>query len=616
MTQRQLAALGLFFASLAAAAEERFDYQFGFGLGNRTMDWELSGEPSGNLLVGQDNLGVPFLGASDVSFTLDESLPTGLLHGTLIHRNFYLNLGLELPLQNNRADLGVLVEPAGGPGLPLQLDSTETYGLDRIDFAATLGYQPLPGLTLFGGYKYSEFDLTSKSFSPLLGDMDSTFTEDGVFIGASYNFRFNNWGTLGLSLGYASLGAEFSQSNVPGTAPAFAFALQDYSFNGNARGLSYGAQWVGDISDHWTYRLGIKYQDYISDGNATVQNVLVGESFPPGGTAGPYSATGIRHSNVESEHEDILIQAGVDYRLGRPLCKGRCRAERRELNYQFGFSAGARAVSFNLDAKSAATFAELPSGIYVPLSGAGTVHFDFDDYLYTGAFQGTLTYGRTYLTASLELPLTPQDVELNTEILGNENDLLPIEPRESTENELDRIDLGLTLGYRLLNRLNFLAGYKYTEFDLKSKEFNSLLRDTDQNYVEEGLFLGLGYSIPMGDAGNLSFSLGYAYLDNEFSQNNVPVDVPEFGLQFGEFAYQGGSTGLSYGVHWTREINANWSLTANARYQRYESSDGTVFLETFYGEGLGGLKGLPVEVTDVEIEHEDLVFMVGVVYRR
>ena len=230
-----------------AVADSKFDYQFGLSAGERSIDFDLSSDASGNLFVGEDGSLRPGFDGAKARFSFDESMPTALLRGTAIHHNFNLTLSLEVPVSTANTELRVRTEPAGGIGLPIQQDLRSDYELDQIDFAATLGYHVWKGLNLFAGYKYSEFELNSDEFNALLGDLDSDFAEEGLFVGASYGFRMANRGTLSFSLGYASLDAEFSQSNIPTAAPAPGFALQEYNFSGNSTGLSYGVLWVGDI---------------------------------------------------------------------------------------------------------------------------------------------------------------------------------------------------------------------------------------------------------------------------------------------------------------------------------------------------------------------------------
>jgi hypothetical protein len=170
-------------------------------------------------------------------------------------------------------------------------------------------------LSFFGGYRYTEFELNSLGPNLLLEEVDSKYTEEGIFLGGSYGFRIADAGTLSFSVGYAFLDVDFSQSNISKTAPAFLFAFQEYSFSASATGLSYGVLWTGDLSGRWVYTLSLKYQEYSSKDDATSQGMLLGENFPPGDPGAPYKSTNVQHTKITSDHSDTTALVGLIYRF-------------------------------------------------------------------------------------------------------------------------------------------------------------------------------------------------------------------------------------------------------------------------------------------------------------
>jgi hypothetical protein len=291
------------------------DFQLGVAVGQRDIDYDSSSTASATVWSDSDgNLSPGFAGAR-VDFEFDEPLYIAALTGSAVYEDFYISASFETSLAEEDAGLAVNTQPIPGAGIPLALDTETDFELERFDYSITLGHRVWRGLNLFGGFKYTEFELKAKAANVLGEETDSKYTEQGIFLGGSYSFRIADAGSLNFSIGYAYLDVDFSQSNITSAPAPNLFALQEYKFNASATGLSYGVAWTGDINRNWAYTLSLKHQDYSSDDDATSQAWLLGEEFPPGDPNAPYTSTDIQHTEISSDHSDTTALVGVIYKF-------------------------------------------------------------------------------------------------------------------------------------------------------------------------------------------------------------------------------------------------------------------------------------------------------------
>lgn len=295
-----------------------------------------------------------------------------------------------------------------------------------------------------------------------------------------------------------------------------------------------------------------------------------------------------------------------------------------DFRYLLGLSVGIRNIEFDLDSMGSPSFFVLNdgNGPVIPATTGARQSFDFEESLYTAGFSGTLIYDRFSLSALVELPLQAEDTSLHTSIASLPGAGVPINDVSDRDSELDRFDVGLTLGYRVWEGLSVFSGYKHTEFDLESREYNLLLSNKDQNYVEEGFFIGSSYAWQFGNKGSLSLSIAYAYLDTEFSESNVAKEPPPFGFVFDEFAYNGSSNGLSYGAHWSGRLTGQWLYTVGLKYQSYNSNNNATTLQGLFGDNFLSqdpavsipVSATPIAVTGIDTKHTDATFSAGIMY--
>jgi hypothetical protein len=306
--------LAIMLPGFAAAASE-VDFQLGVAVGQRDIDYDSSSIASDTIWSDADGNLIPGFNGARVDFEFEQPLYIAAFTGSAVYEDFYVSVSFETSLSEEDAGLKVKTEPIPGPGISLPLNSETDFELERFDYSITLGHRVWRGLNLFGGFRYTEFELKAKGPNLLGEETDSKYTEEGIFLGGSYSFRIGDAGSLNFSIGYAFLDVDFSQSNIMTTPPPNAFALQEYQFDASATGLSYGVAWTGDINRSWAYTLSLKHQDYSSDDDATSQAWLLGENFPAGDPNTPYTSTNIQHTDISSDHSDITALVGVVYKF-------------------------------------------------------------------------------------------------------------------------------------------------------------------------------------------------------------------------------------------------------------------------------------------------------------
>lgn len=193
-----------------------------------------------------------------------------------------------------------------------------------------------------------------------------------------------------------------------------------------------------------------------------------------------------------------------------------------DINYQLGLSAGQRSIDYeSTRIVSGSIWADQEGNLRPGFSG-GKVKFDFNEPLYTAAANGAVVYKDSFLAFTYEWAINPEDTALHVVAEPNPGPGIPLGLDNKTDFELDRFDYSITLGHRIWNGLSFFAGYKYTEFELNAKGPNILLEEVDSKSTEEGFFLGGSYAFRLANAGTLSLSIGYAYLDTDFPRAISP----------------------------------------------------------------------------------------------
>ncbi|VUD64011.1 hypothetical protein TDB9533_03227 [Thalassocella blandensis] len=178
--------------------------------------------------------------------------------------------------------------------------------------------------------------------------------------------------------------------------------------------------------------------------------------------------------------------------------------------------------------------------------------------------------------------------------------------------EVDRQDMTITLGYKVIDNLNLFVGYldgkttlrpdpfcanpfaslpcsrtnrAFQQFFLGDNDFVTEQAVYEQTYSEEGVYAGAAYGIPIADIGTITASLAYAIMDGKYKDNANDPDQDL--VNFVPFSYEGDTTGVSLGLTWTQGLGETSAYFVDMRVQSY-SMDGkdttgnlaTVKLET------------------------------------
>ena len=91
-------------------------------------------------------------------------------------------------------------------------------------------------------------------------------------------------------------------------------------------------------------------------------------------------------------------------------------------------------------------------------------------------------------------------------------------------------------------------------------------------YTEKGPYIGASYAWSIADAGVLSASFAYAYMDGDYEDNMMPDTTGVFNGSIEPFRYSGDTTGTSIGLTWTAPLGESSSYFLDLRRQQYEMS--------------------------------------------
>ena len=180
---------------------------------------------------------------------------------------------------------------------------------------------------------------------------------------------------------------------------------------------------------------------------------------------------------------------------------------------------------------------------------------------------------------------------------------------EGSNLEVERQDVSVTFGYNLWRSLNLFVGYldgatkltphpfcanpaegctrlnrAYQQFIVGDFFPEENIPEYEQNYSEQGFYIGSSYSWIFEDAGALSFSAAYASMDGEYEDNaSDPVFFFDESLgrernvwdnSLTQFRYEGDSSGISLGLTWSGALGEKSEYFFDARLQQY-SMEGT-----------------------------------------
>ena len=148
---------------------------------------------------------------------------------------------------------------------------------------------------------------------------------------------------------------------------------------------------------------------------------------------------------------------------------------------------------------------------------------------------------------------------------------------EEDVGQASRQDIDLTLGYQFNQNWSAFVGYKTgeTKIDYISREDEDegIFDTLQESYEQDGPYVGAAYSWQFENAGRLTVSLAYAFLNatNEFRANtddDEDEEDPEFDDLTGRVT--GDTNGFSYGVSWTMPLSGNLLFQTRFKMNDYQ----------------------------------------------
>lgn len=164
-------------------------------------------------------------------------------------------------------------------------------------------------------------------------------------------------------------------------------------------------------------------------------------------------------------------------------------------------------------------------------------------------------------------------------------------PFTGGKSSVQREDLSLTFGMNVADGINAFFGYMDGETTLKNiTGFASAQSPRyEQQYQEDGFFIGASFNLPLQEIGTITFSTAYAFMDGVYEDNFATVGQ--------DFEYEGDSEGLSLGVTWSAPLTERIGYYVDLRYQAYD----------FEGDDANG----NFAGSEVETEEEMLTYSAG-----
>jgi len=126
-----------------------------------------------------------------------------------------------------------------------------------------------------------------------------------------------------------------------------------------------------------------------------------------------------------------------------------------------------------------------------------------------------------------------------------------------------REDIGLTIGYNVLDSVAVFTGYTRGETkgvgtgEVFNEGSGPIYSTLSVSIIEKGPFLGASYSYYLQDSGSLSFIVAYARLDGKVSISRADKLISTQSTTFDNQTAKGDADGLSYAIIWTNQFSEN-----------------------------------------------------------
>jgi hypothetical protein len=132
------------------------------------------------------------------------------------------------------------------------------------------------------------------------------------------------------------------------------------------------------------------------------------------------------------------------------------------------------------------------------------------------------------------------------------------------EVNITRLDYGITAGYELGGGVGVFAGYKTGETEQETVRTTGATA-ISLSYYDKGPFVGLSYGRNFGKPGSVALSVAYADFDGEIQRTNEITGVKQ--------KTTGTTSGLSYGIKWTKEVREGRTLALGFKRHDYRFED-------------------------------------------
>jgi len=195
---------------------------------------------------------------------------------------------------------------------------------------------------------------------------------------------------------------------------------------------------------------------------------------------------------------------------------------------------------------SASTAINFKTGQYLPKLDPDT-DFKFKNTTLDLGF--TLFTGRYYVALNYDTTIKEDYTVIN---------------KGTIEVESTRLDQGITAGYDIGGGLGVFLGYKTGKTEQDTVRTNGTTAILI-SYYDKGPFAGVSYGYSFGKAGSFSASLAYANMDGEIRRTNEITEVTQ--------RTTGTTSGLSYGIKWTKEVREGRTLAIGFKRHDYDFKD-------------------------------------------
>ena len=290
-------------------ANDELDFKTGLNIGSRTINF--------NQNFDQGSLSVPGFSTKPAHRTADftQTFRSADLSATINWSSIYITANYE---SNIDAENGVVT--TSYTDATSSSSNDHAFNFTRHDYAINLGWNAFDNFSVFTGYKFGQLNSSRNATFGTVGSpkgtVDSTFTEDGPFVGSSYSWIFAP-GVLTASIAYAYMTGKYDESGdeiiyAQTISPTHVKAVVQNAmqYDGHTNGLSANLSWNVLSTDHFAYFFGARWQHYEFSANTDITWKFYDvDTSIPSRTVVPLHGTG----KVTNSETITALYAGINY---------------------------------------------------------------------------------------------------------------------------------------------------------------------------------------------------------------------------------------------------------------------------------------------------------------